>query len=165
MDETTVAPPAYDENDIITHIFGLARCFAWVQKAMPVGALGACSRAGRLGEKGQHGLYRHFRPLIFSLFCSTAQQISFVSNNYGASRATVKKMSALAPSLVASTCQAPCASRSTLGPGLPLSSTSLMMQNDAARLVTGPAWGSTTAGPTVQAPAPALAYSRVCRRA
>lgn len=83
MDETTVAPPAYDENDIITHIFCLDRCFTWVQQAMPVGVLGACRRAGRLGEKCQHGLYRHFSPLIFSLFCSTAQQISFESNNYG----------------------------------------------------------------------------------
>lgn len=47
----------------------------------------------------------------------------------GASGATVKKMSALAPSLVASTCQALSGSRSTLAAGLPL----LNKSHDAER--------------------------------
>lgn len=71
------------------------------------------------GSQACHGLS--------TLQCSAAS--SPVPNNYGRFGATVKKMSALAPSLVASTCQAPSGSRSTLAAGLPL----LNKSHDAER--------------------------------
>lgn len=78
MDETTVAPPAYDENDIITHIFCLDRCFARVQKTMSVVALGGALKSWAAGLKEPTVTVQVVKPPIFSLFCSAAQQISFV---------------------------------------------------------------------------------------
>lgn len=158
----TVAPAAYDENDIFTHIFWVDRCFTWVQKATPVGAAQELGCWARRANTDCTGISGRSSSLYSAVQCSKSVSSQIIM---GASSATMKKMSALAPSLVASTCQAPCVSRSTFGAGLPPSSTSLMMQNDGARLVTGSAWGSTTAGPIVQAAAPALAHLSIYRRA
>lgn len=111
---------ACDEDDIITHNFVLTGASHACRRPRRLGAwgrtevLGGWVRRANTNCTGQSG-----RPS--SLYSAVQRSIPVLCRIImGASRATLKKMSALAPSLAASTCQATSGSRSTLAAGLPL---------------------------------------------